>query len=84
MMSHCITLHAFVSGMCLHHKLAISWKFNIIHAKIVKQFVCAKVVGFKMWKWHYIYIYILVMFWYEVHLIYILTKCVQLLWYNFG
>jgi hypothetical protein len=70
----------------LHHKLLISQIFNKIGLKIVKQYVCAKSMGFKMKKWHekyihYFYIndffctYDVLM---QVHTIYILTKFVQL------
>jgi hypothetical protein len=32
----------------IHHKLVISQNFNRIHAKFVKQYVCAKSMGFQM------------------------------------
>jgi hypothetical protein len=31
----------------LHHKLSISWNFNRYCAKFIKQYVCAKSIGFK-------------------------------------
>jgi hypothetical protein len=34
--------------MNLHHKLPISQNFNKICAKIVKQYACAKSMGFKV------------------------------------
>jgi hypothetical protein len=77
----------------IDHKLPISWNFTRIHVKIVKQYVCAKSMGFKVFKWHekyvhYFYIndvsFLLMMSWCEVCMLYILTKSMQLLWYNFA
>jgi hypothetical protein len=86
MMSHCNALHAFVSGTCLHHKPTISWNFNIICAKIVKSMCVQNLWASKCENGiKYINVsFLLVMFWYEIRIIYILTKCVQLSWYNFG
>jgi hypothetical protein len=68
-----------------HHKLTISWNFNQIREKIIKWYVCVKLVSLKVLKWYEKYAYyffindmsfLIMMSWCEVCTICILTKSV--------